>query len=49
MTDREKVVAWLDWAKVTNDAERNEVLKNCANNPEDRAGFVRSYHQDCTA
>ena len=47
MTDREKVSAWLDWANVTDPSEREEVLTNCRNNPEDRAGFVRSYHEDC--
>lgn len=47
LTDRDKVNAWLDWAQVTNTAEREEVLTACKNNPEDRAGFVRQYHQDC--
>lgn len=46
-SDRLKVLAWLDWAQVTDPAEREEVMTNCKNNPEDRAGFVRSYHQDC--
>lgn len=47
MTDRDRVVEWLDWAQVTNPAEREEVLTACKNNLEDRAGFVRQYHKDC--
>lgn len=47
LDDRSKVSAWLDWAQVTDPAEREEVLTACRTNPEDRAGFVRSYHQDC--
>jgi len=46
-SDRLKVNAWLDNIKCINQQERQEVLDNCAADPECRAYFVGRYNLDC--
>lgn len=46
-SDRQKVNAWLDHIGEQDPACRNEILENCAKDPEARAYYVGRYEQDC--